>query len=137
MEYVCKTYQTFTQTKTNELTMKTKKKIEKLWVNGGRAVYGDNPLIEALYALEDEAIWLEKEGGRFIPRDRMIKVMIAYEEFLSKELKEMEKKIKQEIVEEVKRIIDREMIKKEMQTDEDFTNAWNYKLDQLKQKLTK
>jgi len=71
--------------------MKTKKKIEKLWVNGGRAVYGDNPLIEALYALEDEVIWLEKEGGYFIPRDRMVKVMIAYEKFLSKELQEVER----------------------------------------------
>ena len=70
----------------------------KTWVEGGDAVYGDNPFKEALYALEDELITLDSKDGKFIPQDRMLKVMIAYEKFL----KDYFSQQKQEMVEEIK-----------------------------------
>ena len=71
----------------------------KTWVEGGDAVYGDNPFKEALYALEDELITLDSKDGKFIPQDRMLKVMIAYEKFL----KDYFSQQKQEMVEDVEK----------------------------------
>ena len=75
-----------------------KKIIEKTWVNGGQFVYGDNPFREALYALEDELIWLENEDGKFIPKNRMSKVMNAYEKFLKENHKKSLSQQKEELL---------------------------------------
>jgi hypothetical protein len=79
-------------------------KKEKTWVDGGNYVYSDEPFREGLYALEDELV-IGTPDQKWIPHDRMIKVMLAYEKYIrdyhKSKIQEAKEAQKREILEKI------------------------------------